>query len=78
MLEAWTFRGLVLGPDPGIKLVLAAGPQLSLQGGLSPVDHTEARHESVQSYTDLVLAPRGVFVRVRFLLSRSNHCPQRL
>lgn len=74
MLEAWTLAGLMLGPDPGIRLVLAAGPQPSLQGGLSPMDPTEEQCESVQSYTDLILAPGDAFVSVRSLLS----CPQGL
>lgn len=78
MLEAWTLAGLMLGPDPGMRLVLAAGPQPSLQGGLSPMDPTEEQCESVQSYTDLVLAPGDAFVSVRSLLSCSHHCPQGL
>lgn len=60
----------------GIRLVLAADPQLSLQGGLSPVDHTEAQPESMQSYTNLLLAPGDVFVRVRPLLSCSHPSPR--
>lgn len=78
MLEAWALAGLLLGPDPGMRLVLAADPQPSLQGGLSPVDHTEAQRESMQSYTNLVLPPGDVFVRVRSFLSCSHSCPQGL
>lgn len=73
MLEAWALAGLLLGPDPGIRLVLAAGLQLSLQGGLSPVDHTEAQCESMQRYINLLLAPGDVFGRMRSLLSCSDH-----
>lgn len=55
--------------------MLAAGPQPSLQGGLSPVGHTEAQHESMQSYTNLVLAPGDVSVGVRSLLFSPTTLP---
>lgn len=72
MLEAWSLAGLLLGPDPGTRLVLAADLQPSLQGGFSPVDHTEAElHKSGSG-------PGDTFVRVGFLLSCSHHCPQGL
>ena len=63
MLAAQSLVGLLLGPAPGKGLVLAAGPQLSLQDlqfAVSPMAHTELQRESGQSYTNLVLAPGDV------------------